>query len=72
MVPLLHPSHQPILINLVCSKAYELLFQKTKLQFHSNLGLASGRVLNTLNAENCGNPVNLYLIPEILPDSESE
>ncbi|ENN78069.1 hypothetical protein YQE_05463, partial [Dendroctonus ponderosae] len=54
----------------VMQRAYELLFQKTKMHFQSNLGLASGRVLNTFNAENCGNPVNLYLIPEILPDSE--
>ncbi|XP_048521867.1 nonsense-mediated mRNA decay factor SMG9 isoform X1 [Dendroctonus ponderosae] len=55
----------------VMQRAYELLFQKTKMHFQSNLGLASGRVLNTFNAENCGNPVNLYLIPEILPDSET-
>ncbi|XP_066244984.1 nonsense-mediated mRNA decay factor SMG9 [Euwallacea similis] len=49
----------------VMQKVYETLFQKTKLPFHTNLGLGSGRIINTLKPENCGNKVNLFLIPEI-------
>ncbi|XP_076273584.1 nonsense-mediated mRNA decay factor SMG9 isoform X2 [Rhynchophorus ferrugineus] len=50
-------------------KTYEILFQKTKLQFHSNLGLGTGRIINTLDPENCGKPVNLFLIPDLSGDS---
>lgn len=33
------------------------------------MGLGSGRIINYLNKENCGSPMNLYLIPEIDLDS---
>ncbi|XP_030767195.1 protein SMG9 [Sitophilus oryzae] len=51
-------------------KTYEILFKKTKLQFHSNLGLASGSIMNTLDPENCGKQVNLFLIPEYNESSD--
>lgn len=31
---------------------------------YSNLGIGFGRIINTLNAETCGSPINLFLIPE--------
>ncbi|KAL1506713.1 hypothetical protein ABEB36_006025 [Hypothenemus hampei] len=55
----------------VMQKVYDNLFKKSKLQFHTNLGLGSGRVINTLNPENCGNPVNLFLIPDVSDESEN-
>lgn len=48
---------------------YETLFQKTKLQFHSNLGLSSGRIINT---DDCNSKVNLFLIPEVGSTGESK
>lgn len=56
----------------IMQKVYQTLFQKTKLQFHSNLGLGSGRIMNTLDPENCGNLVNLFLIPEYNEECESD
>lgn len=51
---------------------YETLFQKTKLQFHSNLGLSSNRIINSSNTDDCSNKVNLFLIPEVNSSSESK
>lgn len=56
----------------IMQKVYQTLFQKTKLQFHSNLGLGSGRIINTLDPENCGNQVNLFLIPEYSHDCDGD
>lgn len=28
------------------------------------MGLGSGRILNVLSPENCGDPMNIFLIPE--------
>lgn len=35
------------------------------MNLKSGLGLGTGRLINYLNIENCGNPVNLFLIPEM-------
>ncbi|XP_030757386.1 protein SMG9-like isoform X2 [Sitophilus oryzae] len=45
-------------------KTYEMLFNSSKLQFHSDLGLATGGIMNTLDLDNCGNRVNLFIIPD--------
>ena len=45
-------------------EVYHLLFQKTKLQRDSNLGLATCKLISYLNEETCGDPFNLFLIPE--------
>lgn len=34
------------------------------MHIESGLGLGSGRIINSLAPQNCGNPINLYLIPE--------
>ncbi|XP_018564800.1 protein SMG9 [Anoplophora glabripennis] len=54
----------------IMQQTYKMLFHKTKLQMRSNMGLGSGRIINYLNKENCGSPINLYLIPEIDLDSK--
>ncbi|CAG9762574.1 unnamed protein product [Ceutorhynchus assimilis] len=54
----------------ILQKTYDALLKKTKLQFHTNLGIGSGRIMKTLSPENCGNPVNLFLIPEEQIDSD--
>lgn len=48
---------------------YNLLFQKSKLLKDSTLGLASSKLIYCLNEENCGEPFNVYLIPEYNPKS---
>lgn len=48
-------------------ETYNLLFQKTKLQKDSNLGLASCKLVTYLNEDNCGDPFNVFLIPEYNP-----
>lgn len=42
-----------------------MLFKKSKINIKSGLGLGTGRLINYLNAENCGSPINLFLLPEI-------
>lgn len=42
-----------------------MLFKKSKMNIKSGLGLGTGRLINYLNAENCGNPINLFLLPEV-------
>jgi protein SMG9 len=49
---------------------YNLLFQKSKLLKDSTLGLASSKLIYCLNEENCGEPFNVYLIPEYNPKSD--
>ncbi|KAJ8935013.1 hypothetical protein NQ318_020659 [Aromia moschata] len=53
----------------IMQQTYKMLFQKTKLNVKSNLGLGSGRIINYLSKENCGSPINLFLIPEVNPDN---
>ncbi|RZC32580.1 hypothetical protein BDFB_002103 [Asbolus verrucosus] len=48
---------------------YNSLFQKTKLQKDSNLGLASSKLITYLNEETCGDHFNVFLIPEYGPTS---
>ncbi|CAH1159877.1 unnamed protein product [Phaedon cochleariae] len=50
-------------------QAYKMLFHKTKLNLKSDLGMGTGGLINYLNGENCGSPINLFLIPEIIPNS---
>ncbi|KAK5643551.1 hypothetical protein RI129_007396 [Pyrocoelia pectoralis] len=43
---------------------YKTLFNKTKMHIESGMGLGSGRIMNSLSPDNCGDPINLFLIPE--------
>lgn len=42
-----------------------MLFKKSKMNIKSGMGLGTGRLINYLNAENCGSPINLFLLPEV-------
>ncbi|XP_019866153.1 nonsense-mediated mRNA decay factor SMG9 isoform X2 [Aethina tumida] len=48
-------------------KIYRELFSKTKLHIDTHMGLGTGRIINYLNPESCGAPINLFLIPDIDP-----
>ncbi|XP_060530453.1 nonsense-mediated mRNA decay factor SMG9 isoform X2 [Cylas formicarius] len=50
-------------------KVYKNVFHKTKLQLQSNIGMGSGRLMNSLNAENCGSPINLFLLPDFTEEN---
>ncbi|KAJ8919578.1 hypothetical protein NQ315_002200 [Exocentrus adspersus] len=54
----------------VMQQTYKMLFQKTKLNLKSNMGLGSGRIINYLNKDNCGSAINLFLIPQVDLDSK--
>ncbi|KAB0799355.1 hypothetical protein PPYR_07235 [Photinus pyralis] len=43
---------------------YRTLFNKSKMHLESGMGLGSGRIMNSLSPNNCGDPINLFLIPE--------
>ncbi|KAF5281989.1 hypothetical protein FQA39_LY00513 [Lamprigera yunnana] len=43
---------------------YKKIFNKTKMHVESGMGIGSGRIMNSLSPENCGDPINLFLIPE--------
>lgn len=42
-----------------------MLFKKSKMNIKSGLGLGTGRLINYLNTDNCGSPINLFLLPEV-------
>ncbi|XP_057661425.1 nonsense-mediated mRNA decay factor SMG9 [Diorhabda carinulata] len=46
-------------------EVYQTLFSKSKLNLKSEMGLGTGRLISYLNSDNCGNPINLFMIPEI-------
>ncbi|CAG9826605.1 unnamed protein product [Diabrotica balteata] len=46
-------------------QVYKTLFDKSKLNIKSEIGLGSGRLISYLNSDNCGRPINLFLVPEI-------
>ncbi|XP_023014695.2 nonsense-mediated mRNA decay factor SMG9 [Leptinotarsa decemlineata] len=46
-------------------EVYKMLFHKSKLNLKSGLGLGTGRLIHYLNTENCGDSINLFLIPDI-------
>ncbi|KAF5282212.1 hypothetical protein FQR65_LT02909 [Abscondita terminalis] len=43
---------------------YKTLFNKTKMHIDSGMGIGSGRITDSLSPSNCGEPINLFLIPE--------
>ncbi|CAH0560721.1 unnamed protein product [Brassicogethes aeneus] len=49
---------------------YRELFEKSKMHIETHMGMGSGHVINYLNPSSCGNPINLFLIPEIDPYSD--
>lgn len=45
-------------------KFYKTVFSKSKMHIESGMGLGSGRIIPYLCPENCGDAINLFLIPE--------
>lgn len=45
-------------------KFYRLAFKKTKMHLESGMGLGTGRIMPYLCPENCGEPINLFVLPE--------
>lgn len=43
---------------------YSKIFKYSKLMTQTSLGIATGRLCNHLSPETCGNPFNIFLIPE--------
>ncbi|KAK4886344.1 hypothetical protein RN001_002615 [Aquatica leii] len=43
---------------------YKTFFNKTKMHIESGMGIGSGRIITSLSPENCGDAINLFLIPE--------
>ncbi|KAJ8887956.1 hypothetical protein PR048_007440 [Dryococelus australis] len=48
---------------------YNRAFLRSRVQIQSGIGIANGNVINCLNPSTCGEPLNLYVLPEI-GDSE--
>lgn len=43
---------------------YKNVFSKTKMHLNSGLGLGTGKIIPCLSPSNCGEPINLFLLPE--------
>lgn len=43
---------------------YKAAFGKSKFHLETGMGIGSGRIINVLSPENCGDPLNVFLIPE--------
>ncbi|XP_071441548.1 nonsense-mediated mRNA decay factor SMG9 [Hetaerina americana] len=47
-------------------------FLQSHLQIHSGLGIGTGSILSYLSPSNCGEPINLYLMPDKAEGVEEE
>ncbi|KRT81133.1 hypothetical protein AMK59_5359 [Oryctes borbonicus] len=50
---------------------YRKVFKNSKLHLSSGLGLGTGQIIQSLCPENCGSPINLFLIPEYSDKTEN-
>jgi len=50
---------------------YAKSFARSKLVIRSGMGMATGTVIHSLNPEQCGEPINLFILPE-MPTAESQ
>ncbi|XP_044750959.1 protein SMG9 [Coccinella septempunctata] len=48
----------------IMQNMYKSIFLKSRLILNSNLGISSGRLVKHLSPENCGPPLNIFLVPE--------
>lgn len=44
---------------------YSQSFLRSRLQIQSGIGIANGSVINHLNSCSCGDPINLYVLPNL-------
>nr|CAD7261348.1 unnamed protein product [Timema shepardi] len=49
----------------IAVNVYNSAFLRSRLQIQSGVGIANGNVMKCLTPTTCGEPINLYLLPEI-------
>nr|CAD7202185.1 unnamed protein product [Timema douglasi] len=54
----------PVQVQLM-QNVYNSAFLRSRLQIQSGVGIANGNVMKCLTPTTCGEPINLYLLPEI-------
>nr|CAD7603436.1 unnamed protein product [Timema genevievae] len=54
----------PVQVQLM-QNVYNSAFLRSRLQIQSGVGIANGNVMKCLTPNTCGEPINLYLLPEI-------
>lgn len=47
---------------------YSQTFLRSRLQIQSGVGIANGSIINHLNMSSCGDPINLYVLPDMNSD----
>ncbi|XP_049811302.1 nonsense-mediated mRNA decay factor SMG9 isoform X2 [Schistocerca nitens] len=50
---------------------YSQTFARSNLQLQSGLGIANGSVINILSPEVCGEPINMFLLPDLGEEESS-
>ncbi|XP_063230147.1 nonsense-mediated mRNA decay factor SMG9 isoform X2 [Bacillus rossius redtenbacheri] len=50
---------------------YNRAFLRSRVQIQSGIGIASGSVMDCLNPGSCGEPLNLFLLPEVTGQEEA-
>ncbi|XP_047110537.1 nonsense-mediated mRNA decay factor SMG9 isoform X1 [Schistocerca piceifrons] len=50
---------------------YSQTFARSNLQLQSGLGIANGSVINILSPEVCGEPINMFLLPDLDEEDSS-
>lgn len=48
----------------VLFQIYKAAFSKSQFHLETGMGIGSGRIVSVLSPENCGDPLNIFLIPE--------
>ncbi|XP_065205724.1 nonsense-mediated mRNA decay factor SMG9-like isoform X2 [Planococcus citri] len=51
---------------------YSQTFLRSRLQIQSGIGMANGTIINHLNSCSCGDPINLYVLPDLDADEKSD
>lgn len=49
-------------------QTYRQLLNKSKLKIDTGLGIATGNIHHSLSPLSCGDPLNIFLIPDIDPE----
>ncbi|KAK7862452.1 hypothetical protein R5R35_001354 [Gryllus longicercus] len=51
---------------------YNKMFLRSRLQIQTGIGIATGEVLEYLNSSTCGEPINLFLLPDLTRELTSD
>lgn len=49
---------------IIFLQIYKATFSKSKFHLETGMGIGSGKIVSMLSPENCGDSMNIFLIPD--------